>query len=569
MHSPVMFTHKCHLQTRRTTHYILCSTTSDNHVPFQRESIEESEYRSGSHRREYPGGFNDAHSSYPPMMMSHPPPVPPLHFTQKGNVNVVPPMTKKSPPGNRNVIIASGITPVRPTTAKQLSDNAHNVQGRPFRHIVASPPIIRSPIETLPYSDEIDAPSHAMQSPDEATARNKIQATPFAGNRVKHSATLIVTEAQVEPVHLTGALGAIPKTSKAGRDANKPPVGPMKLDKTSSGAPNKKVQTHARNSDLIPVPLNISSRTSNTEPQQHYETVIDIDGNDKLVDHALHNPRVENENHNEEVQSDVPPTKRESTVVMTGDTGIQSNEQQDLDDFFHSDIRDDKGTSMNTYSIQPPIVPILNQSKYQEPRQSVETEESEERVNSCQYVHSRTASISSNAAPVMPSVESVSRAAKDPSMAAENAQDADTGAETQNDEEYSDSFFSDSDVEIPRTPANNTEYTANVNTHVIKQDRLKCQGQKKAPAKQTVQRQSAASSKLLKSSYGGKAKDSVNVYKPNVRKKTAESKVKGLLENTSSKQSSDTVPADKEVRLTAMSAAYRGKSPRKGLKKYI
>ncbi|XP_053398307.1 CUB and sushi domain-containing protein 1-like [Mercenaria mercenaria] len=619
------------------------------------EVIDESEFRRSAIHDGYPDDFDDDDLNYPPILLAHPPPssreaVPPLQFTQKGNVNIVPPMTKKEKPPE-DVKKALGAAAVLPTPPKPV--NGKNKKGLPpvpddvrkmHESQPKSSPRIPSVTDALPQNAEITAPVNEFESTDNSrqvkmTALNKdLQQT------ISNEKSGAIPKAQKSVTKPTGLKNKPPqkKDDKKVVDLKrKVPPSKSKQEINIAIKPVTTVKTKPLKESSKPVTKDIEqdkSKENIPTDLKSDETVIDIEGErqeDKpkssvpipTIDIEQCTPRKESQSKETEDQSNTAGKNKKDALLSarekaSSESGERTernqsflvknetkNDQKDLDAFFDADSTTDKAESLNDqkrdeprddnlelqsistsqspykemHHLLPPVPHLHNQFDPVKSRNSPESP----KVGSTgqHHMHSNVANISSNAMPIMPSVESVIPTETSPASS-EKAGDSDTHVETLHDGDNTDSLTSNSEVDIPSPPPKPTKQfifdpeptpgifkkslhrsdhtdtfygvdpheESSPNKHVIR------------PGRSTGPAKSAASSRLLKSSYGTKPKEALTVYNPAIAKKEIDPKIKDIEHNKREKERKE-LEKMRKIRMGAISAAYGSISPTKGMKK--
>lgn len=298
-------------------------------LSFQHESIYDNEFRGGAVRHDYQEDFNDDDSDYPPILLAHPPPnsrdaMPPLQFTQKDNINIVPPMTKRPPPEDvKEALGAASMTsgPVKSITftqngkagLPQVPDDIREVHGSPRKTkiIGATTPRISSNPEPLSQSGELTVPSdeieethmHAKQR-EMSVLSSKLDQTL---SQELITATIESEDACVKP---NGAVGAIPKSMKKQpkllRDLRRA-LGVQKKPNTTSVEPKRKLPTSKPKTAFKDIPIAFAKTKPVREATEHKlkqtdeheygkpdETVINIEVHvDKHKAHTVPIPTID------------------------------------------------------------------------------------------------------------------------------------------------------------------------------------------------------------------------------------------------------------------------------------
>lgn len=610
--------------------------------------------------------------------MAHPPPssreaMPPLQLTQKGNVNIVPPLTKKKPPEDVKKALSAAL--VKPSVSKAVNgqkkkglppvpDDVRRLHEKHQSSVKSDDSRPTAVVEKLPQTTEISAPVNEIEATTETrenrmTALNTELNETLAKNdsdniheKPTDNSSAVPIDKQPDTQHLI--TGAIPKTTK--RDiketSNDTKLPPKKVDKGQTDRkrkspeskskkqtktetkPNKAIKSKSLKDSMMQAKTETNENTDKekvTSGLKSDETVIDIEGEKPdpkqtnpspfptipTIDVKQFTPRKENVESSKDKTSEEGKsspvgeklTGRKEAFVIKDET---TKDQKELDDFFDTDIVDEKAEQNNSHKhdnlmndkldlqsvstsqspqkemhlLHPPVthphtgpMKSSNNGKDNSPRTPRTT-------GSNGHQHLATvANISSNAEQIMPSVESI--APTDSSSAAsEKALDSDTHAGISHDGDNTDSITSNSEVDIPSPPPKQSKHflfdpepTASIFKTLTQRG-----GQNDAffgndphndlpPSKPATRHgrstgaaKSAASSRLLKSSYGTKPKEALTVYNPAIAKKDKDPLIKDIEHNKKEREKRE-LERMRKIRMGAISSAYGNISPTKGLSK--
>lgn len=604
-------------------------------------------------------------------MTAHPPPssrhaLPPLQLTQKGNVNVVTPFTKKKLPEDvKKVLNSASLVPtaVPPSNIKGKKElppvpddvrQIHASQTKPSGQ-TSLESTDRSQTKALAQTDEISAPVSNIEAP--ATPRQNQTSFPSTESARPNTNVEIPETSVILP-----SSGAIPKTSKhvtkpttrensklqqkktdksPGDLKRKMPIPKSQPEKRVIGKPNYANKTKSVKESRKSM-VEGSSEQHNETKDKHIilkseETIINME-EDKdahgvtpsiqipTIDVELSTPRGKNQLNETDKQTGVIETETKGTSISDKCKGEKSDigepfliktekskssedqkalpdanskldkeEQENKNDQKHNDLTADKldlqsistsqSPSKEVHYLQPPSLHFQNQFEPVRLQASPDDSSSSNQTvsTSKHQSHSYTANISSNASQTMPSVESVLPSDTSPSVS-EKAVDSDTHGDTLQDGDFSDSLMSEEEIPSPPpkqqkqfffepegTPAiltlalprnSNTDAFISTETNEETQASKNAvkQGRAGGPAR------SAASSRLLKSSYGTKPMEALTVYNPSVAKREIDPKIKDMEHNKKEKERRE-MERSRKIRMGAMSAAYGTKPQAKGTKK--
>jgi hypothetical protein len=604
--------------------------------------------------------------------MAHPPPssreaMPPLQFTQKGNVNIVPPMTKKKAPDDVKKAIGAAATPsagkaVNGQKKKGLPpipDDVRRLHGGQQRTGAEASPKPKAASEELPQTSEIPAPLNEIEATAESRETRKEVLNSELNDKLSKDDSQKVSEKQTgnpssetidkQPDGEPLETGAIPKTSKTEiketTDENKPPskkedkadmkrkIPPSKPKKETKGKtkPVTSLKSKSLKDSSKPVKTKIKGDNSNgkvVHGLQSEETVIDIEGDKSenkqtsplpftaipTIDVEQFTPRKESQktvtdgkktDAGKSSPVDEKTTGRKEAFVIKNET---TNDQKDLDDFFDaseteekvekktdhklSNLNNDKLDLQSVSTSQSPqkdmhlLHPPVNNPHFGPTKNIANGHDDTARtlkatgLNGQQHL-ATVANISSNAEQIVPSVESIVPTDSS-SAASEKALDSDTHTGNFHD---TDSFTSNSEVDIPSPPPKQTKHflfdpeptsvfrnltQRNGNTDsffgIDPHEELPPSKPVTRHGRSTGAAKSAASSRLLKSSYGTKPPEALTVYNPAIAKKDKDPIIKDMEHNKKEREKRE-MERMRKIRMGAMSSAYGNVSPTKGLSK--
>ncbi|XP_045198048.2 uncharacterized protein LOC123552445 [Mercenaria mercenaria] len=452
--------------------------------------------------------------------MAHPPPAPPLKLSKKGNVNVVPPMTKTSRP-------ALGVASVIPTSSNP-NGNSHD----DLSHVTEDTRRMHTFIDTLQHTAEIASPTHEIDVPGVSILSHQPSSNVSSEQRLSNENTMIVTKARTESSK-TVAYGPVSETSKQ-NVLTEQGIIPDKHSEEEivSKLPENKSDIE-NNMNIYPLPSGIvktnekqcQSQTYRNTPATHKmdETAINTEDKENPTIAPIHVPVATIDNK----QSKTGDNTRSSQSV------VEINERQ---------LHKTEESQMNHTICERKEIYLTQET-------IANNGDSVERLTSSQGVHSRTASISSNPAPLMPSVESVVSLDK-----YYNVNGNADSVVTEN--KFSES--SDSEIEILVSVSNNKNKTHKKNT-------VKDRGKITEKHDKSIV-SNAEPLRQLRSSYRAGPISAGN-YNPAVDKKDTKSKIKQSRNDIKQVKQNTDIVDEKDARLGKMSAIYRSRSPRKEIRK--
>ncbi|KAL4233502.1 hypothetical protein ACF0H5_008183 [Mactra antiquata] len=578
--------------------------------------------------------------------------MPPTFDTQKSNINIVPPMSKKDPPPDvRKAVGAATIFPTstnKPSTSKKglpgqtkkslppVPDDVRKMHASKVKNDVTRTSRAVSPVQTLPQSSEISAPVAeitSQQAPVKTVITTHEEKNKPNTKVSKESATkLQPKEANTTKVSKTNA-DATPR-----RDLNKSPRPSTNLkDKSPRGTTKPSTKTKSDNKNSTPKPdetvIDIDNQITDDIPVPEVHVIPPVDSQQRLdemeelndqpdqspgrgekqpalnevevpakldelklqLDNLTKNVEPSNGNAMESEDDFYSPKSEKENVPK----GVTVPENQKLDQML-AHKKDEKLSEIvqpSTHESLPrDLSPHMHHHKDTDssevPPRSVTPVQATQHVRKQATEHgiasiTTTASISSSAQQVMPAVESVA-----PSDVSKSV--ADTHIDTIKEDEYSytDSFTSESEVELPSTPPPKPPkqflfdpeptlgiikmpllHGSNADSFLHHDDEPQEEStQIISPHKQAYSRYGKTSamkreeSRLLTSSYGTRQDDMVKVYNPSLAKKNVDPKIKEL-ENKKREKERMELERMRKSRMNAMKGVYGHMSPKKPAKK--
>ncbi|XP_052807627.1 sushi, von Willebrand factor type A, EGF and pentraxin domain-containing protein 1-like [Mya arenaria] len=461
------------------------------------------------------GDWSDDDDFYPPDLLTHPPPnsreaLPPMFFSHKSNVNVVPPMTKKSVPDDVKAAAGTGsqhptpskifgkrkgLPPV-PSDVRQMHDNFAPLPGGNV-----------SPIERMPITGEINAPVDEIEEPNRTN--KPLEVNTLSTDLERGDSSVILTTASVETQRFVRENN--PKTTPIKQAGAKPSekVKTARKNLQTSTKPKNIIKTATK--VAIPTKVKAQKKTDvdkSTKKNEPRDTIIDIEGSEKPhLAASIVIPA--NDVHNEHFPSGTPPlspkpptplsdppVNNQTPVFTKCDTPetivshLQNTPDESIkltdgaDAFYDLDTSKVKrvNSARSKLSISPSILkqaddkpPIAPSLQISTPT-PVSTPTPIQKVGDKKHLRvptpeasglndapriqtqieriglSRTASISSKAPQTMPSVENVLLVEPTSSSNSDKGPDSDNYPESKDESKdnysYSDTFSSSTDIEM-------------------------------------------------------------------------------------------------------------------------